>query len=259
MSRIQMIGCAALALVIAAGAGAALARFPVEGYLEQATPDTTSVIPPAPEEGSLRDEADRGMFRTTRALKGSSRWEMAINDVEERKIVDGMACALGVQLSPHSAPRLTRLLVRVGPDVSHVTRIPKMGFDRKRPYLRDEGDICVEKTESLAKSPDYPSGHAAWGWTVGLVLAEIAPDRAVPVLQRARAFGESRVVCGVHTPSAVEAGRTNAAALVAILHGSPEFREDLAAARAEFEAVRKTAPAAKACAAEAEILARPAW
>jgi acid phosphatase (class A) len=60
---------------------------------------------------------------------------------------------------------------------------------------------------------------------------------------RARAFGESRVVCGVHNMSAVEAGRTNGSILVAALHGSPEFRRDMDAARAEVAAARKRGPA----------------
>ena len=42
-----------------------------------------------------------------------------------------------------------------------------------------------------------------WGWTVGLIMAEVAPDRATEILARARAFGEGRLVCGVHTLSAL--------------------------------------------------------
>jgi acid phosphatase (class A) len=33
---------------------------------------------------------------------------------------------------------------------------------------------------------------------MGLILAELAPERATPILNRGRAYGESRVVCGVH-------------------------------------------------------------
>jgi acid phosphatase (class A) len=105
------------------------------------------------------------------------------------------------------------------------------------------GPICVDKTEGLAKSPDYPSGHTTWGWTVGLVLAEADPAHATAILSRARAFGESRLVCGVHNASAIEAGRTNAAALVAALHGSKAFRDDLDAVRDEIAELRKSATA----------------
>ena len=109
----------------------------------------------------------------------------------------------------------------------------------------------------LALSPDYPSGHVTWGWTVGLILAELAPDRAEPILSRARAFGESRLVCGVHNLSAVEAGRTNGSIVVAALHGREDFRKDLEIARKEVAAARKAGPApdTATCAAEAEIVA----
>ena len=48
-----------------------------------------------------------------------------------------------------------------------------------------------------------------------MILAELEPDRASDILVRARAYGESRVVCGVHNASAVEGGRIIAAAMVA--------------------------------------------
>ncbi|ATQ44526.1 acid phosphatase [Caulobacter mirabilis] len=255
--RIILAGGVALGAALLVGVAAA--DTPWKGYLNGSPPDTTTVVPPPPEAGSIRAETDRAIFRQTRALKGTPRWDMAVQDVDERKIVHGMRCAIGVELDPTNAPKLTGLLTRVAPDVGRVTNIPKDKFQHKRPYLVDEGDICVEKTEKLAASPDYPSGHTTWGWTVGLLLAELAPDRAPQILQRARAFGESRVVCGVHNASAVEAGRTNAAALVAALHASPAFEADMAAARSELDRARQTLPKAANCDAEAALLAKPVW
>jgi acid phosphatase (class A) len=115
----------------------------------------------------------------------------------------------------------------------------------------------VERTDALAQSPDYPSGHNAWGWTIGLIMTELAPDRGTEILARARAFGEGRLVCGVHTLSAVEAGRLNGSIVVAALHGQPEFRRDLEIARKEVAAARKAGPAPDpaACAKEAELVA----
>jgi acid phosphatase (class A) len=66
------------------------------------------------------------------------------------------------------------------------------------------------------------------------VLAELRPDHADAILERGREYGHSRVMCGAHSVSAVEAGRQAAAAIVAVLHGSPRFRADLEAARREL-------------------------
>ncbi|MFN3511831.1 MAG: acid phosphatase [Phenylobacterium sp.] len=247
-------------------AGAALAQTaPVlpTGYLgAERWPDAARILPPAPQIGSVREAQDQAVFRATRSLQGQPRWSLAEADVPTLPpaMLKTFACAVGADLTPDNAPRLTNLLSRVGLDVGRQVASVKDVFQRKRPYLIEDGPICVAKSEDLAASPDYPSGHASWGWAIGLILTELAPDRATEILTRARAYGESRVVCGVHSPSAVEAGRTNGAAMVAALRADPQFRLDLDAARAEVEAARRTAGApAPHCAAEAELLATPAW
>ena len=121
---------------------------------------------------------------------------------------------------------------------------------------RNPGSICIEKTEALGKSFDYPSGHASLGWTAGLVMAQLAPDRASEVLARGQAYGESRLVCGVHNLSAVEAGRTNAAGVCAALQSSSEFQAMMTKARVEVDAARRSGakPEATWCAKEAELV-----
>jgi len=224
------------------------------GYLGLSAPDTYRILPPAPPSGSIRDKADRATFLATRSLKDTPRWALAINDVDIRGYMKDLSCALGVEPTPETAPKFTALVTKMGPDIAYATNHPKDIYKRPRPFLEEDGPICVTK-ESLAGSPDYPSGHVTFSWAVGLVLAELAPDRATEILIRARAYGESRLVCGVHSMSAVESGRSNASALVAGLHGSQIFRQDLDAARSEIAALRAKGPApdAAACAAEAEL------
>jgi acid phosphatase (class A) len=94
-----------------------------------------------------------------------------------------------------------------------------------------------------------------------LILAELAPDRAADILARGRAFGESRLICGSHSLSAVEAGWMAGAAATAALHAQPAFRQDLEAARAELLKARAAAPAPDPalCRAEAAALAERAY
>ena len=254
--RMMMIAGAVVAGVAAVGLAAAQ-DLPRQGYLGDAGPDTIAILPPAPAPGSPQAEADRAIFRASRSLKDSPRWAMAIADVDERRIVNGMSCAVGVKLDMASLPKTAKLMIHAAPDVIRAMERPKAFYHRKRPYQIDEGAICVVRDAELDASPDYPSGHATWGWTFGLILAEMAPDRAARVLTRARAFGESRMVCGVHSASAVDAGFTNASAVVAALHGSPAFRADLEAATAELAAVRQSAAPAEGCEAEAAVIATP--
>jgi acid phosphatase (class A) len=71
------------------------------------------------------------------------------------------------------------------------------------------------------------------GWTVAMILARVEPDRALSLMQRAEEYEESRLICGMHFPTDLEAGQVVAAAVVARLDSSSEFRADLAKARKE--------------------------
>lgn len=224
-----------------------------------AVPDTLRILPPAPQKGDIRYEADRKMFKGTRKLQGSARWDLALNDDNGRLYLKDLSCAVGVELTPANAPHYFSLYSRVTREASRATNVPKDALKRLRPFQVDKGPTCIDQTGDIKKSFDYPSGHVTFSWSHGLILAELAPDRATEILIRARAFGESRLVCGVHNMSAVESGRTNASALVSALHGSPEFRADLDAAREEIAAARKAGPAPDPaqCAKEAELLKSP--
>jgi acid phosphatase (class A) len=232
-------------------------------YLAAQPFDPAKVLPAPPADGSPRAEADRKIFIATRKLQGTPRWALAQSD-EDQSIPATLAdfsCALGVPIDGATAPRTRQFFERVALSSRHAVDTAKTAFNRKRPFLTIDGPICVPRTAELAASPDYPSGHSTWIWMEALILAEIAPDRASEILARGRAYGESRVICGAHTASAVEAGRVNGAAIAAALHTSPAFKSDLDLARAEITSLRASGrqPDAAKCAAEANLIATPAY
>jgi acid phosphatase (class A) len=234
---------------------------PADGgrYLAKGAFDAKALLPPPPAKGSPAELRDREIFRATRALEGSPRWSLAHADNVKENVLDGYACALGFTPTRENSPKLAATLLRMSHDVKSAVSGPKMKYHRPRPFWTESGPLCIKPSLSFRFSPDYPSGHSTWGWSVGLLLAQVAPDRSDAILARAKAFGESRVVCGMHNASSVEAGSLNARNLFSALETSPAFRADLAAVRTEMDAARARAPAPdKArCEADTAILARP--
>lgn len=229
------------------------------GYLSRTELDGVSkAVPLAPKKGSIRDRDDQAIFRETRALRGSSRWSLAQRDdaADLKKPLRNFACAMNAEIEASAAPKLSSLLAAALADTNYVSGMLKQLNERPRPYLAQKGPVCVS-TDPLEGSFDYPSGHAGFGWTLGLILAELIPERSSQILMRAKAYGESRVVCGVHNASAVEAGMVTASVVVAALHGSNNFRADLDAARVELAAIAaKPQPSAQGCASEEAALAK---
>lgn len=92
----------------------------------------------------------------------------------------------------------------------------------------------TKEQDTLSKNGSYPSGHTSIGWATALVLAEINPQRQNEILKRGFELGESRVICGYHWQSDVDAARIVGSAVVATLHTNPAFQQQLQKAKDEF-------------------------
>jgi acid phosphatase (class A) len=259
---------AVVALCVAAGAEAQTkpaapraiptpAADDLTGYLPAGQrPDLTAAVAPPPQPGDATWIEDGETFKATRRLKDTPRWTLAQRD--NSYVVDdmlaGFACAAGADLSSAKTPKTARLVGRAVLDAVEAARGAKQVFRRQRPFVPTDAPICIAREDSLNASFSFPSGHATSGWIYALLLAELAPDRTAPILSRGRAFGESRIVCGVHWKTDIEAGRDAGTAAFVVLQSNPEFRADLEAARAELAAARKSGVTdAASCAAKAEL------
>ena len=222
------------------------------------TPDLAAILPTY-KELVAADEADRAYFERTRKLAGGERWSLALNDdnYSQVAIMADYSCAIGVKLTPENVPLTSRLVAMASTDAAMASDVAKEHYERPRPFLANEGPICLERSARLEASFDYPSGHSSAGWMAGLVLAELAPDRATQIMTRSRAYAESRAVCGVHNRSSTVAGHTVGSVVYARLQGEADYRAAADKARAELEKARETGekPDAVACEAEARLIA----
>lgn len=229
------------------------------GYLPRAAlPDSLALLPPPPAPGSPAQAADEAAFLATVPLRGSPRWNLAASDANLvfPKAADAFACALNAPIGPEATPNLYMLLRRSLTDAGLATYAAKDHYKRTRPFAVNKTSTCTPAEEAmLSKDGSYPSGHASLGWAWSLILTEMAPERTNPLLARGLAFGQSRVICGVHWQSDVTQGRVIGAAAVARLQADPVFRAQFDKARQELAAARaKGLKPPGDCAAEAAAL-----
>jgi acid phosphatase (class A) len=257
--RIDMTAPARFLLVIIFAGVVALAAVaqPSAGYLAAGMFDVMAVLPPAPVAGDPRYNADRLIFLETRKLVGAPRYVLATSDAQSgvADLMKDFSCAVGVSLTPQSAPMTAALIQRAARDTARETNRAKDIFKRLRPFQIDSGEICQDKV-TLARSYDYPSGHTTAGWTWALILSELVPARSSEILARGRAYGESRFICGAHNESAVEAGRLSATVTMTAVRGTAAYQADAAAAKAEMATLLTdpATPKPDACAVEHDLI-----
>lgn len=229
------------------------------GYLPMGgAPNSLAINPPPPAAGSAAQARDDAAAKAAVALNGTPRWKVATQDAELKfpAAAETFSCALDVNISQQTTPRLYTLLRRTLVDTGLSTYPTKNKYQRARPFTVNNAPICTPQDEAaLRKDGSYPSGHSAIGWGWALILTQVAPDRADTVLARGRAFTQSRVVCNVHWTSDTEEGRMMGAAAVAKLQSNADFIADVEAAKAEVVAARTAGhKPTRDCAAEAAAL-----
>jgi len=230
------------------------------GYLTpKDLPNSLTLLPPPPGAESVAFTLDENIYRKTRVLRGTARWELATEDANMMfpQAAGIFSCALNAPISEEDTPHLYMLLRRTLTDAGLSTYTAKNQYKRTRPFAMYKEATCTPDQEKvLVTDGSYPSGHAAFGWAWALILTEVAPERTDAILARGLAFGQSRVICGVHWQSDVLEGRSIGAGTVARLHADPAFRSDLEAAKAELAAVRvRGLKPTRDCKVEAEALA----
>jgi acid phosphatase (class A) len=189
--------------------------------------------PPARESPVTRAELDE--LLALQAKRTPAEVEAARADRRTR--IERFYSALGLDpQDPPDLPRVEKLAEDVEDDLRLAVRSAKEHFRRLRPYeIEPRLEPCIGNVQG---DLSYPSGHAAFAWAMAGVLADLVPERRAALEMRAQEFARQRMVCGVHFPSDLVAGkqaaetvlqsvRTNQKYSVAAAEASAELREAL--------------------------------
>lgn len=207
------------------------------------------LLPPPPEVGSLQWFNDEARYYWGKQQRDTPRGDQAAADanVEGDGVPLAFSEAFGTKISAETTPEIYKLMLKMREDAGDLaTRSAKKYYNRIRPFKYYNEPTCNPKQQKeLSTNGSYPSGHTTIGWAEALVLAEINVDRQNEILKRGYEMGVSRVICGYHWQSDVDAARIVASAVVARLHANEEFQKQLAKAKKEFAKLQKEGKIAK--------------
>lgn len=205
-------------------------------------PNSYLLLPAPPDANSITFLNDQARYAWGKTQRNTERGAVASADanVEGNGVPAAFSEAFGVEIC-EDTPEILKLVIGMREDAGDLgTREAKNYYNRQRPFsFYDEMTCNPAQQEELSTNGSYPSGHTSIGWATALVLAEINPERQNEILKRGYEMGESRVICGYHFQSDVDAGRITGAVTVARLHADPAFQEQLAKAKAEFKKLKK--------------------
>jgi len=190
-------------------------------------------LPSPPADGSAQQKAELAQLHDIESKRTEVEVRQAQFDAENENIL-AFAGAFGDKFDAATAPLAATLALRVINDEDVNTDPPKAVFHRAHPYAYDTGlhPVCRTKRTDDA----YPSGHTTSGYLLALTFAEMIPEKRDALLARAEAFARSRLICGVHYPSDLIAGRSSAYAIHALMTANPQYRAELSEAKKELRA-----------------------
>lgn len=205
-------------------------------------PHLLSVMPPPPAFNSPEFAFDQVRYNWGKEQRRDSvRLAMAVADAEWNDlalVLSRWQEAFGLPISETATPHIYTLLVNSIATTDPMRIEPKAFYHRQRPFERYDDAMPSHEEADLRGEGSYPSGHSLRGWLIGLLLAQIAPERAEAVLARSWDYCNSRVIVGAHWQTDVDNSRTAASVGFCALQGSERFRAQLLKAQREYQALR---------------------
>ena len=166
-----------------------------------------------------------------------TRLNQAIADAEwndHEKLYAQWKEAFGLEITANGTPEIWKLMETSLNTTDPMRKETKAFYGRQRPFERFDDTMPSHEEDELRGEGSYPSGHSLRGWTISLLLAQIAPTRAEDIFVRGWDYCNSRVILGAHWQSDVDASRTAASIGFCALQNSEAFIAQMKKAKAEY-------------------------
>jgi acid phosphatase (class A) len=227
----------ALGLLACIPTAPALAHSNGTFYIDPSQVDLDHLLPPPPALGSAAETAD--MAAVMQAEKDRTADAAVAAEADHERTIFRFADVMGPDFTPQNLPFATKFFQRVFSDQNKVVKETKAYFKRPRPYVVDSNLTPMVSPKS---TPSYPSGHTTFAYVMAILLANMVPEKAVPIFDRAAEYGYNRVVAGAHFPTDIEAGRIAGTVIDSVFFHEPRFMVDFDRARAEVRHALKLPP-----------------
>jgi acid phosphatase (class A) len=192
--------------------------------------ELSNLLPPPPAAGSIAAQHDLQVVLATQQARTAS--DMAEAKADSERSVFRFADVLGPGLQPKTLPKTVAFFKRT-------TSFDKDEVKEAKNYWRHPRPADVSsQVHPLAKEKpndwSYPSGHATFGYTTAVLLANMVPEKRAAIFARADIYAQHRIVMGAHFPSDVEAGRLAGTVIAADIMQDPSWKQDYEMARLEL-------------------------
>ena len=191
--------------------------------------DLTMILPPPPANDSAQTKAELGEVLTLQVTRTPEMAASAVADSEEN--VWRFANVMGPNFNKEKLPKFSAFFDRVVETEGAVVDPAKDVWKRSRPHQLSD---LVKPAVKLSSSGSWPSGHATVGTMMGIILADMVPEKRAEIMARAAEYAHNREVGGIHYASDVEMGKISGSVIAAVLLNRDDFKAEYDVAKAEL-------------------------
>jgi len=190
-----------------------------------------NLLPPPAANDSAKTKQEVGELLSIQVTRTKAMEDRAIADVEENvwRFADVVN---NPKFTKENLPKLSAFFDRIVETEAAVVDPAKDVWKRTRPHLLYPD--LVKPVVPLSKSGSYPSGHTTVGTLMGVVLANMLPEKKDAIMARAWEFGWNRVIGGIHYPSDIEAGRISGISIAQTIMQHDDYKAEFEAAKTEL-------------------------